>query len=52
MKINTGISKIILVQGGHGLENVSLNLFRVAIGLPAPFYESQSQFRKTHQHNL
>jgi hypothetical protein len=39
----TGISKIILVKGGHGLENVRLNLFRVTIssvrtiGLPAPF---------------
>jgi hypothetical protein len=25
----TGMSKIILVKGGHGLENVRLNLFRV-----------------------
>jgi hypothetical protein len=39
----TGISKIILVKGGHGLENVRLNLFRVTIssvrtiGLRAPF---------------
>jgi hypothetical protein len=41
---NTGISKIILVKGGHGLENVSLNLCSVTIssvrtiGLPAPLF--------------
>jgi hypothetical protein len=39
----TGISKIILVKDGHGLENVHLNLIRVTISsvrttdLPAPF---------------
>jgi hypothetical protein len=38
-----GISKVILVKGGHGLENVCLNVFSVTIssvrtiGLPAPF---------------
>jgi hypothetical protein len=48
----TGISKIILVKGGHGLENVRLNLLSVTISsvrtivLPAPFLsvtESVSQ---------
>jgi hypothetical protein len=40
---NTEISKIVLVKGGHGLEDVRLNLFSVTIssvrtiGLPAPF---------------
>jgi hypothetical protein len=34
----TGISKIILAKGGHGLENVRLNLFRVTISsVAAPF---------------
>jgi hypothetical protein len=38
-----GISKVILVKGGHGLENVCLNVFSVTIssvrtiGLPASF---------------
>jgi hypothetical protein len=53
-----GILKIILVKSGHGLENVRLNLFRVTIysyerlAYQHLFYESQSQFRETHQHNL
>jgi hypothetical protein len=40
---STGIAKIILVKGGHGLENVRLNLLPVTIssvrtiGVPTPF---------------
>jgi hypothetical protein len=55
---STGISKTILVKGGHGLENVRLNLIRVmiswarTIGLPHLFYESQSQFCETHEQGL
>jgi hypothetical protein len=48
----TGISKIIPVKGGHGLENVRLNLFSVTIssvrtiGLPAPFLWVTVSFAK------
>jgi hypothetical protein len=43
-----------LVKGGHGLENIRLNLlYRVFCRvLFHVFFESQSQFRQTHQHNL
>jgi hypothetical protein len=46
---DTRISNIILVKGGHELENVRLNLFRVTISsirtvdLPAPFFLSVTE---------
>jgi hypothetical protein len=52
------MSKIILVKGGHGLENVRLNLFSVTIssvrtiGLPAPFFMSHKASFAKHTNTI
>jgi hypothetical protein len=44
---NTGISKILLIKGGHGLGNVRLNLFRMTISS----YWLTSTFFMSHKAN-